>query len=238
MSPSQVRHTYHCCWARRFTYLVLNRSLTIVLWPPPTRPIAIWDIDQPRDTPSHVLEVLPGLITQVLRHSSRLEKLQLKLHHLTPDQGMSLRQSLSHTRGLPKVKHLTVYACPAAAGMIINRCAVWRNLISLQLDSGFPSVGVQFASTFQANLRRLALVIDTNVDVMGLPLEHINRINPTMHATLVQDITALFPRLEWLVLTATHMDAPRPFNSRTEDTFLVRSSRLIFNVAHRDHVDN
>ncbi|KAJ4218402.1 hypothetical protein NW759_008296 [Fusarium solani] len=206
------------------------KSLTIVLWPPPTRPVATWDIDQPRDTPSYVLQGLPGLITEVLRRSVRLDVLRLKLHHLTPDQGMSLRQSLSHSRGLPKVKHLTVYACPAAAGTIIQRCAASESLISLQLNSGFPSTGLQFASIRQPSLRRLALVIDTNIDVAGLPTQHINRINPAMHSTLVQDITTLFTRLEWLVLAATHMDAPRPFNTEAEGAFLDHHIILLCNA--------
>lgn len=78
-------------------------------------------------------------------------------------------------------------------------------------------------------------MIDTNIDVAGLPTQHINRINPAMHSTLVQDITTLFTRLEWLVLAATHMDAPRPFNTEAEGAFLVCSSWLIFHVVYSNY---
>lgn len=175
---------------------------------------------------------LLGLIWEAIQLSLNLDVLALNLTHLTSFQRESSAQPSYLPGGFPRVKHLRFAGPPIVASTVICRCTFEGRLDSLHLYSGIPSASVQAALGWQQNLKRLSLLIDTNVNVTDLPAEHPERVNLTMRPELLMDISRHFPILEWLVLAPSRTNAPRPFSTQSERQFFVSSSTWIIHVLH------
>ncbi|EEU35030.1 uncharacterized protein NECHADRAFT_78568 [Fusarium vanettenii 77-13-4] len=197
------------------------KSLTIIVHVTPVymRPHGVtWEnlLDLPRKHRYKEYD-LPGLIWDVLA---------LNLTDFNSFQRWLFTEDLYPWGGFPKVKHLRVVGLPMLASTVICRCTTKGGLDSLHLYSGISSESVQIASRCQQSLKRLSLLIDTNVNVTDLPTEHLDRVNPTMRPALLMDIARHFPTLEWLVLGPSCINAPRPFNTQSEHRFFEKHARL------------
>lgn len=139
--------------------------------------------------------LLPDLIYQAIRLSPNITVLGLDINELHAHRAMDFSNLLQSTEAqhLPKVQHLMVKATPNAMSMVIDKCATLNSLVSLHLFTANQGIHWQTAcGHHQARLRRLHLIIDTNVDVVGLPLHHLSRTNPTERANKFCTVIAGF----------------------------------------------